>query len=304
MSATAEAEPLAVRAEAAPDRLALAAFAGAVAIGGSNFVAIRFSNRGLDPFWGAGARFALAAAVFGLLFVALRPAVPRGRPLALVAAYGLLAFGGGYGFLYWAMLDVEAGTAAVAMAVGPLLTLLLAAAHGLERLRGRAVAVAVVALAGSAVMFADPGEGGLGPKQLALLAAAALCFSESVVVSKLAAQHPVVMNGLGMAAGAAVLLAASLVAGEELAFPDAGETQAAVAYLVAATIGLFLLTLFVVQRWSASVTAYAFVLMPVVAVALGALVADEEIRSATVLGGLVVGFGVWIGAVRRERRVT
>ena len=43
------------------------AFAGAILIGGSNFVAVRYSNRELDPLWGAGFRFALAAAVFGVL---------------------------------------------------------------------------------------------------------------------------------------------------------------------------------------------------------------------------------------------
>ena len=33
----------------APDRLALGAFAGAILIGGSNFVAVVYSNRELDP---------------------------------------------------------------------------------------------------------------------------------------------------------------------------------------------------------------------------------------------------------------
>ena len=37
-------------------------FATAVTLGGSNFLAVRLSNRELDPFWGAGLRFTLAAA--------------------------------------------------------------------------------------------------------------------------------------------------------------------------------------------------------------------------------------------------
>src|SRR5688500_18958768 len=156
MTAAAEAEALAVRTEPAPDRLALGAFTGAVVIGGSNFVAIRFSNRELDPLWGAGLRFALAAAVFGLLFAALRLSLPRGRALALVATYGVLAFGGAYGSLYWAMQEVPAGIAAVVLAVGPLLTLLLAVAHGMERFSGRALVGALVAIAGSVVIFFQP----------------------------------------------------------------------------------------------------------------------------------------------------
>jgi drug/metabolite transporter (DMT)-like permease len=293
-------EALTLRTEAAHDRLALGAFTGAVLIGGSNFVAIRFSNRELDPFWGAGFRFALAAAAFGLLFAALRLSLPRGRELALVAAYGLLAFGGGYGFLYWAMQEVPAGIAAVAMAVGPLLTLLLAVAHGMERLSRSALVGALVALAGSAVIFFQPGSVSFGLGSFVLLGAAALCFSESVVVSKIAGQHPVTMNFVGMTVGAAVLLVFAAVAGDRLALPAHDDTQLALGYLVAATVGLFLLTLVVVQRWTASVTSYAFVLMPVVAIAVGALVADEAIAATTVAGGAIVGAGVYVGAARRS----
>jgi drug/metabolite transporter (DMT)-like permease len=301
MSTGAEAEALAVRTELAPDRLALGAFTGAVVIGGSNFVAIRFSNRELDPLWGAGLRFALAAAVFGLLFAALRLPLPRGRPLVLVATYGLLAFGAAYGCLYWAMQEVPAGIAAVVLALGPLLTLLLAVAHGMERLSGRALVGALVAIAGSVVIFFQPSSITFGWGSFALLGVAALCASESVVVSKLAGrQHPVVMNFLGMSAGAVVLLVVAGVAGERLALPADGETQFAVAYLVAATVGLFLLVLFVLQRWTASATSYVFVLMPVIAVALGALVADEAIAVTTIVGGAIVCAGVYVGAARRS----
>jgi drug/metabolite transporter (DMT)-like permease len=301
MSTVAEVDPLPVQPHRVPDRLPLGAFIGAVFIGGSNFVAIRFSNRELDPLWGAGLRFALAAAVFGLLFAALRLSLPRGRELVLVATYGLLAFGAAYGCLYWAMQEVPAGIAAVVLAVGPLLTLLLAVAHGMERLSRNALVGALVALVGSAVIFFQPSSIAFGWGSFALLGIAALCASESVVVSKLAGRHhPVAMNFLGMAAGAGLLLVVAAAAGERLALPADGETQLAVAYLVAATVGLFLLVLFVVQRWTASATSYVFVLMPLIAVALGALLDDEAITLTTIVGGAVVCAGVYVGAGRRR----
>jgi drug/metabolite transporter (DMT)-like permease len=301
VSTVAEAEALAVPAEPKPDPVSFGAFAGAVFIGGSNFVAVRFSNRELDPLWGAGLRFALAAAVFGLLFAALRLSLPRGRALLLVTTYGLLAFGAAYGCLYWAMQAVPAGIAAVVLAVGPLMTLLLAVAHGMERLSGRALAGALVALAGSVVIFFQPGSIAFGWGSFALLGVAALCASEAVVVSKLAGgEHPVAMNFLGMSAGAVVLLLVAAAAGERLALPADGETQLALAYLVGGTVGLFLLVLFVVQRWTASATSYTFVLMPVIAAALGALVADEAITVTTIAGGAVVCAGVYVGAARRR----
>ena len=106
------------------------------------------------------------------------------------------------------------------------------------------------------------------------------------------------MNFVGMSAGAGVLLVVAWVAGERLALPVDGETQLAVAFLVVATVGLFLLVLVVVQRWTASATSYLFVLMPVVAIALGALIADEEITVTTILGGALVCAGVYVGATQ------
>jgi drug/metabolite transporter (DMT)-like permease len=286
--------------EQAPDQLALGAFLAAVVIGGSNFVAVRYSNRELDPIWGAGLRFTLAAAVFGVLCLALRLSLPRGRALALDVAYGLLAFGVAYGCVYWAMQEVPAGIAAVVLALGPLLTLLLAVAHRMERLGARTLGGAAIAIAGSALIFFQPGETRFGGRSLALLGLAALCASEAVVISKLAGrQHPVTMNFVGMTAGAAALLVVSTAAGEHFALPHAGKTQLALVYLVAATVGLFLCVLFVVQRWTASATAYTFVSMPVVAVALGALVADERITLTTLAGGAIVAAGVYLGALAR-----
>ncbi len=288
------------RAEAAPDRLVLGAFAVAVVIGGSNYVAIRFSNRELDPLWGAGLRFALAAGIFGVLFVALRLPLPRGRALALATAYGALSFGAAYGCLYWALQEVPAGIGAVVLSAGPLLVLFLAVGHGMERLSPRAVVGALIALVGSIAIFFQPGSVDFGWTSFALLAVASVCASEAVVLSKLAGpMHPVAINFVGMSVGAAVLVAVSAVAGEHFVLPAEGETQLAVAYLAAATVGLFLLVLVVVQRWTASATAYIFVLMPVVAVALGALLADEAITATTVVGGAIVCAGVYVGAVRR-----
>lgn len=285
------------------DSLGLAAFLGAVVIGGSNFVAVRYSNRELDPLWGAGLRFGLAAAVFGLLVAALRLSLPRGRVLALVVTYGLVGFAGTYGCLYWAMKEVPAGIAAVVLAVGPLLTLLLAVAHRMERLNGRAVAGALIAVAGSGVIFFQRSSVDFGWRSFVLLVIAALAASESVIVSKRVGRvSPVVMNFIAMSAGAAALLVVSALAGETFALPEASKTQIALVYLVAATVGLFLMVLVVVQRWTASRTSYVFVLMPVVAVALGALFLDEPITATTIIGGGIVCAGVYLGALARRDR--
>src|SRR2546430_14518319 len=98
-----------------------------------NFVAVRFSNRELPPFEGAALRFGIAALLFFGYALARGIALPRGRALVGAAAFGLLAFGGAYGFGYWGLVTAPAAVGSLAFALVPLITLLLAAAHGLER---------------------------------------------------------------------------------------------------------------------------------------------------------------------------
>ena len=101
-------------------------------------------------------------------------------------------------------------------------------------------------------------------------------------------------NFVGMTAGSAVLLLAAVLAGRRSCCPPTVRRSSPVVYLVAATVGLFLLVLYVVQRWTASATAYVFVLMPIVALIVGALIADEEITATTILGGAIVFAGVYL----------
>ena len=58
------------------ERTALAAFFAMSILAGGNTIAIRFSNRELDPLWGACLRFALAA----MILATIHGAPPRERP--------------------------------------------------------------------------------------------------------------------------------------------------------------------------------------------------------------------------------
>jgi drug/metabolite transporter (DMT)-like permease len=90
------------------DRAALAAFLGGTVLAGGNAVCIRFSNRELDPLWGAGLRFTLAAAVLLAIAAALRLAVPRGRALAGAILYGGPIFGGAFALAYYSTVALSA----------------------------------------------------------------------------------------------------------------------------------------------------------------------------------------------------
>lgn len=287
-----------------PDATSVALFLVAATLGGSNFVAVRFSNAELDPFWGAALRFGLAAALFVGIALVLRLRWPRGRLLADTALYGALAFAASYAPFYWALVRVTAGVATVVTAAVPLVTLLLAAAQGMERLTARAVAGALVAIAGIGWMAVGPQDIDLPLTALLALLLAVLAVAQSIILGKrLAVNHPVMTNAVGMTTGTLLLLAISLLAGEEWMVPRDTEAVRALVYLVTVgSVGLFVLVLLLMRRWTASAGSYMFVLFPVVALLVGAWLADEEITAQAVIGAALVIVGVWFGALAPDRR--
>ena len=280
-----------------PDRVTLAAFAALVVLGGLNFVAVRTSNMELPPFAGAAARMAASALILLALMPLLRVPLPRGSALAGVAVYGLLGFGLSYALLYWALVGIPAGVGSLVMAMVPLLTVLLAALHGVERLRAQAVAGGLLAAGGVGLVFLEGMRGAIAPLGLLAMLGGAVSASESGIVAKrFDRPHPVAMNGLGLAVGAILLAGASLVAREPLALPSRPATWVALTYLVlAGTVGLFSLYLFTLRRWTASATAYLFVLMPLVVVPVAATLAGESVGATFLGGGVLVLAGVLVG---------
>ena len=99
-----------------------------------------------------------------------------------------------------------------------------------------------------------------------------------------------------------MLIAVSLVAGEQLVLPTQSDTLLGMAYLIGpGSIGVFMLALYVLARWTASATSYAFLLFPLVAIALGAVLFSEPVQPSFLLGGAVVVAGVYVGAIYRPR---
>ncbi len=282
------------------DRATLVAFVASSVLAGGNAVAIRFSNRELDPLWGAGLRFLLAAVLLLGLMVALRLSVPRGRAFAGAVVFGLLQFGATYALAYYALVELQAGFGQILLALVPLMTVLLATAQRQERFRLTALGGAMLALAGVIVMSSAALEGSLPLASVLAAVGSALCFAEAAVLVRwFPPVHPVTMNAVGMTAGAVGLLVAAVIAGESLELPNRSATWSAVVYLVTfGSIGVFLLYLFVLGRWAASRAAYTFVLIPIVAVLLSAWLDDEPVGVGLLLGGALVLLGVYVGALR------
>lgn len=282
-----------------PDRVTLALFFAVVFIGGSNFAAVRFSNAELPPYWGAAIRFIPAGGLFFAAMVLWRIPIPRGASLRGAAIYGALNFGAGYALGYYGLVDTPAGTAAVILATVPLFTLGLVALHGQERFRVRGLIGGLIALAGIGLVFREQLSSDIPILSLLALLGNAVVAAESGVIAKgMPRMHPIATNAVGMLVGGVLLLALSLAVGEERALPQASETWVALIYLcVVGSIGLFGLFLAMLRRWTASASSYALVAMPLVAIALGAILRGEPITPILVAGGALVAVGVYIGAL-------
>ena len=274
--------------------------------GGANAVGVKFALVDLDPFWAAGVRFLIAGLLlFGYALVTRRR-FPHGERLLGTTLFGLFGVGLAYFFLYWGLQEAPAGTTMLMLATVPLLTLLLAVLQRVERLRWLGLSGAVIASAGIVVVAGDQLRLDVPIASLGALLAGAACLAQSSVVAKrFPPGDPVPANAIGMTLGGLLLLAVALLTGEQVGAPIAAESWWAMAYLIGpGSVAVFILALYILARWTASATSYAFLLFPLVAVVLGALMLDEPVQPTFVIGGAIVLAGVYIGAIYRPRRRT
>jgi drug/metabolite transporter (DMT)-like permease len=284
---------------------------------GSTYLAIRVVVRTAPPLLAMGVRFLVAgvllAAVIAIRSGPRRLAVNR-RQLAGSALVGLLLLLGGNGLVAVAEKTVPSGLAALVVASTPLWLVVLRLAVARER-------VARLSLLGTALGFAGIAAlvlpGGLtGPHGtpvrvaglLVVVAAAASWALGSFVSSRV--PMPVdafVATTWEMLAGGVGLVLAAAAAGESKDFQVgdvSGHAWFALGYLVVVgSIVAFSAYVWLLANAPISLTAtYAYV-NPVVAVALGALLLDEPISGAVLVGGAVVvaGVGLVVSSERPRR---
>jgi len=153
------------------------------------------------------------------------------------------------------------------------------------------------------VVFIDQLSADVPLASLLLVLLAAVAIAESgVIVKSIPRSDPFATNAVAMLTGAALLFVPSLVAGESRVLPAEADTWAAVGYLVVfGSVAMFALFVFTMQRWTASAVSYVTLLMPLVTVALAAVLTGEQITPPFVVGGAVILGGVYVGAFLKGR---
>ena len=288
----------------ADQRLNAAVFAAIALIGGANPVGVAIVVDELDPLWAAAARFLAAGVLFALAMALFRVPVPRGRAFAGSLLYGVLGFAAAFTCIFWGFQDTPPATGQIIIALVPLLTIGLTAAHGLERFSLRTLVGALIALGGLAFLLRDRIEADVPLISLLAIVAGAVFLAESAVVLKLTPRaHPVASNAVGMLGGSLLLLALSAIVGDAWLAPSQPDTWAAMAFLVLlGSVAVFGLFAFLLGRWPATAVSYILLIQPLPTLVYSALLTNEPITPALFIGGAIMLLGVYIGAFSPGRQ--
>jgi drug/metabolite transporter (DMT)-like permease len=112
---------------------------------------------------------------------------------------------------------------------------------------------------------------------------------------------PLVAVAMGIPIGAVCLAGLSIAFGETWIVPTRIETWLANAYLVVfGTLVVFTLNLYVLSHWTASANSYAYILSPLVTVALGGVLLGEAVHPVFLVGGALVLLGVYLATRARD----
>jgi len=277
------------------DVAALAAALITVTLWGSGFVGIRAAGQTFSPGGLALGRLIVSTALLGTVAIFQRQALPQRRDLAGIALYGVLWLGVYSLTLNAAERLVDAGTAAMLIATGPLLIALLGGVflgEGFPRnlFRGCAVAFAGSLLIGFATAHSNNRNG----QGILLCAVAVVAYSVAVVVQKrvLRRLSPFQVTWLGSAAATLACLPflPALLADVARSHPAAIEW---VIYLGAMPTALgFMTWTFALRRSSAGRTGSFLYLVPVVAIVLAWAVLREVPPWLAIAGGALCLAGV------------
>jgi drug/metabolite transporter (DMT)-like permease len=285
------------------DARAWLAFAACSGIWGSTFLVISIGNDVLAPLWSCTLRLVLAALLLGAWTRLRGQPLPRGAALRAALGYGVAQFGINLPLLYWGERVVPSGLAAVVYATLPLSSALIARAFGLERLTPAKLLGAVVAIGGVAVLFSSALSAHAPPLGLAAIFAGATCAGLGTTLLKRGPrQDPFGANAVGSAVGAPIAAAFSLALGEPHTLPSTLAAAWPLLYLtIGGSVGAYVIMAWLVGRWSVSRTAYVTVIVPVIALALGAVVRHEPLVPASLGGAALILAGLVLG-MRPERR--
>jgi drug/metabolite transporter (DMT)-like permease len=263
-------------------------------IWGSTFLAIRIGTEAVAPIWSAVIRLSIAAPLYFLLARASGAVFRGGAALRAALGYGAFNYGVNFVCLYWGEQRIPSATAAVVYATIPLTTTVFAAVLRVHAFEMRQFAASLIGLAGVALVFSGELASGAPAGPLAaVLGGATASALAGVILKKGPPQSTWAANAVGALAGLVICSAASLALAESRALPAGVAGWGPILYLVVAgNLGAYALYGWLIAKWNVVNVNVIALIIPIIAVALGAWIRSESLPPATYAGAAVVLAGV------------
>jgi drug/metabolite transporter (DMT)-like permease len=284
-----------------PNRSVLFAFGCVVLFTGINALAVKSSEAEMPPFFGAAIRFGAAAIILLVMVLVFRLPLPRGPSFVGAVVFGILGSGISRAMLYFALEQLQSGLSMVLLALVPLLTFLFACMHKQEVFNWKSLAGSFLAVGGIGVILGDHISTQVPILPVLAVVGAAACFAEATVVIKIFPQsHPITTNAIALSTGSVFLFILSGLSGETPTLPSLATTWESLLYLTLfGSVATFILTIYVINHWTASASSYQFVLFPIITIILGTWLAHETMSKIVVIGMILVLAGVYIGGIAK-----
>jgi drug/metabolite transporter (DMT)-like permease len=284
------------------------ALAAVYVVWGSTYLAIKIATESIPPLLSGGMRFVTAALILGTVVLVRKGRQPyriSRRELGGAALVGVLLLTLGNGMVALAEQYISSGLAALLVASVPLWLIVLRAVFR-DRPHLSTMAGVLMGFAGVARLSLGGGTSANVVGIVVILLASVSWSVGSFLSPRIPMpKDPFVASTVEMVAGGAGLLLVGGVSGERLHIGAVtGNSLLALAYLVVCG-SLVAFTSYVWLLGNAPislVSTYAYV-NPVVAVALGVLVLDEQVTRGMLVAGalIVVGVALVVSTERRAR---
>jgi drug/metabolite transporter (DMT)-like permease len=282
-------------------RIAEIGLLATVLIWSANFVIVKATIGELGPFMFTGARYLVASLTLLLILWHRQGSIrPPAGYVRVLAVLGLLGFGLYQVLWTTGLTQISAGDSALILAASPVLTALLAAAVGMDRLSAPKLAGALIAFAGVALVIGGSQALSLGSSLVgdALTLGAAILWAIYTVGASRVVHRIDTLRATTWTVIAGTALLVPLGIAESVARPPAAVTPAAIfAILYSGALAAGIANVFVFNAirhvGPTRATAMQF-LVPAGAVVLGAVFLAEPIGLPQVIGGTVIVLGVWL----------
>ena len=271
-----------------------------------NFTASKYViTHGVTPLAYAAPRYALAAAAFVVLTLALERSLRMNRrDFAVLAGTSVVLFFNQVGFIY-SLHFTTASTVALIFGTLPVFTVLIAAVSGVERATHQVLVAGAISLAGVGLVIAGAGgslSSNLKGDALALLAVATWAIYTVVVAPLMTRHSPFRLSAFVLSMTAAWLTIAGSHQLRAENYPGSWQVWTIFAFSVAGPLVVTNVLWFTAIDRVGPARASLFAnLQFFLAAVFGVILLSETITPLQVVGGATIGAAILLSRVQRAR---